>query len=203
MVKRQISARGVSDPRVLEALNAVPREEFVLPEMIDYAYHDRPLPIEDEQTISQPYIVGLMLDVMKIQPSDRVLEIGTGSGYAAAVLSRLAAKVYTVERIESLARGAQKRLENLGYSNVEVRHADGTLGWPEKAPFDAIVVAAGGSQIPQALERQLAPGARLVIPVGGEKNQSLLVVRRTGDNQFEESKIANVRFVPLIAGESQ
>ena len=150
MVEEQVAARGVRDTAVLEAMSRVPRERFVLPRYEEMAYSDRPLPIEDNQTISQPYIVALMVESMKLTPQSRVLEVGTGSGYAAAVMSKLAAEVFTIERHEDLARTAAARLKDLDYSNVQVRHGDGTLGWPEAAPFDSIVVAAGGAEVPQA-----------------------------------------------------
>jgi protein-L-isoaspartate(D-aspartate) O-methyltransferase len=201
MVEDQISARGIRDEKVLEALRIVPREKFVMPGLRDMAYEDRPLPIEEKQTISQPYIVALMVEALKIDSESKVLEVGTGSGYAAAVTSRLARKVFTIERHEILAEGAEERLDELGYRNVWVRHGDGTKGWPEEAPFDAIVVAAGGTEVPEALRQQLKVGARLVIPVGEMRNQKLMVITRVGENRFSETKIADVRFVPLIPDE--
>ena len=201
MVECQIAARGVRDARILDALSQVPRERFVGRRLQDFAYDDRPLPIGKEQTISQPYIVALMLECMKLQPEHKVLEVGTGSGYAAAVLSRLVNQVYTVERHKSLADRARNRLRKLGYQNVEVRFGDGTLGWPEKAPFDSIVVAAGGDTVPRALLEQLKEGARLVIPVGGSAEQELMVFRRTGQ-VFEEEMVTKVRFVPLLENTS-
>jgi len=202
MVKDQISARGVKDPRVLDALLRVPREWFVQAEYQDLAYHDRPLPIEQEQTISQPYIVALMVEALRLDENSKVLEVGTGSGYAAAVTSKLADQVYTIERHQVLAETAARRLGDLGYHNVHVRHGDGTQGWPEQAPFDGIVVAAGGSSVPEALKQQLKIGGRLVIPVGGEKTQSLVLISRLDEKRFEEQTGIDVRFVPLLSGKA-
>jgi protein-L-isoaspartate(D-aspartate) O-methyltransferase len=161
MVNRQIAARGVRDPRVLRAMREVPREQFVAPGLEEFAYEDSPLPIAEQQTISQPYIVALMIEAAEIGQGDKVLEIGTGSGYAAAVLSRIANEVYTIERHASLAQAAASRFARLGYRNIEVRRGDGTLGWPEAAPFDAIIVTAGGPEVPETLRRQLRIGGRL------------------------------------------
>src|SRR4030095_5801216 len=166
MVERQIAARGIRDRAVLEAMRSVPREFFVPDSAVEFAYHDTPLPIEEGQTISQPYIVALMATALRLTPRDRVLEGGAGSGYAAVGLSRVAAEVYTIERHEALAALAKGRMRELGFDNVHVLHGDGTLGWPEHAPYDAIVVAAGGPSVPAALKAQLAIGGRLVIPVG-------------------------------------
>jgi protein-L-isoaspartate(D-aspartate) O-methyltransferase len=198
MVSRQIAARGVRDERVLEAMGTVPREAFVSERLAELAYNDNPLPIGEEQTISQPYVVALMAEALELRPEDRVLEIGAGSGYAAAVLSRLAREVFTVERHESLAQEARERIGRLGYSNVQVHQGDGTLGWPEDAPYDAIVVAAGGPEVPQALLDQLAEGGRLVIPLGPDiRSQDLIRVRRKGGSFLRED-LGPVRFVPLI-----
>jgi protein-L-isoaspartate(D-aspartate) O-methyltransferase len=199
MVERQVAARGVRDSHVLEAMRQTPREAFVPEGLQEFAYDDTPLPIAAGQTISQPYIVALMLEASEIRPGDRVLEVGAGSGYAAAVISRIAAQVYAIERHDELARAAAERLERLGYDNVEVRAGDGTRGWPEAAPFDAIVVAAGGPAIPQALKDQLEIGGRLVIPVGEDVLDQRLVklVRKTA-TQFEEDDLGPVMFVPLI-----
>lgn len=199
MVEEQVASRGVRDAAVLEAMSRVPRERFVFEEL---AYSDRPLPIEDNQTISQPYIVALMLESMKLTAQSRILEVGTGSGYAAAVMSKLAREVFTIERHEELARTAAERLKDLDYSNVKVRHGDGTLGWPEAAPFDSIVVAAGGAEVPEALKNQLKPGGRLVMPVGDSKIQSLLIVTRLDEGRFDVQKSIDVRFVPLIASKA-
>ncbi|MDQ6679455.1 MAG: protein-L-isoaspartate(D-aspartate) O-methyltransferase, partial [Pseudomonadota bacterium] len=166
MVARQIAGRGITDRRVLEAMRRVPREQFVAPELRRDACADSPLPIGAGQTISQPYIVALMAEAAEIGAGDRVLEVGAGSGYASAVLSLIAAKVYAIERHPSLCDAAQQRLERLGYRNVELRCGDGSVGWPDAAPFDAILVAAGGPKVPAALRQQLAPGGRLVMPVG-------------------------------------
>jgi protein-L-isoaspartate(D-aspartate) O-methyltransferase len=199
MVDFQIARRGVRDPRILEAMRAVPREAFVPERLAEFAYEDSPLPIGEEQTISQPFVVALMAEALELGPEDRVLEIGAGSGYAAAVLGRAAGEVWAVERHESLAREARERLAGLGASNVHVVHGDGTLGWPEHAPYDAIAVAAGGPDIPQALLDQLAPGGRLVIPVGPDlRTQELVRVRRTADGRFVRENLGGVRFVPLI-----
>jgi protein-L-isoaspartate(D-aspartate) O-methyltransferase len=202
MVECQIAARGVRDERVLAALRMVPREAFVAGDLAPFAYDDAPLPIGEEQTISQPYIVALMAEALEIDPGDKVLEIGAGSGYAAAVLSRLAGQVWTIERHPSLAREARERMARLGYANVQVIHADGTLGWPEHAPYDAIVVAAGGPEVPRALLDQLAPGGRLVIPIGSSPhNQTLVRVRRRPDGTFPRESLGGVRFVPLIGAQ--
>jgi len=202
MVRTQIAARGVGDPAVLEAMRGVPREAFLPPELGEFAYSDAPLPIERGQTISQPYIVALMAAAAKLGPGDRVLEIGTGSGYAAAVLGCIAREVYTVERHEELAKLAADRLTKLGFANVSVRYGDGSLGWSEHAPYDAIVVAAGGPTVPKALLDQLAPGGRLVIPVGeGRGVQQLLRVTREADGRLRREALGDVRFVPLIGAQ--
>jgi protein-L-isoaspartate(D-aspartate) O-methyltransferase len=201
MVERQIAARGIRDPAVLAAVRSVPRERFLPPDLEEFAYQDSPLPIEQGQTISQPFIVALMTEALRLGPHDRVLEIGTGSGYAAAVLARIACEVYTIERHKELAETATWRLAQLGFDNVFVHHGDGTLGWPEHAPYDAIVVAAGGPRIPEPLLEQLAPGGRLVIPVGEEKAQELVRVTRRADGSFEHEELGGVRFVPLIGTE--
>jgi protein-L-isoaspartate(D-aspartate) O-methyltransferase len=198
MVERQLKARGIGDPHVLAAMGEVPRERFVPERLAEFAYEDGPLPIGEDQTISQPYIVALMIESAGLGPGDRVLEVGAGSGYAAAVMSRIAAEVYAVERHESLARQAQMRLLELGYDNVAVIAGDGSGGLPDNAPFDAILVAAGGDKVPEPLKRQLKIGSRLVVPVGGETMQSLLCVTRTGEDSWSEDNLGGVRFVPLI-----
>lgn len=201
MVETQIAARGVRDPRVLQAMREVPREAFVAGGYEPEAFRDAPLPIGSGQTISQPYIVALMAEAARIAPGDRVLEVGAGSGYAAAVLGRLAAHVVAIERHGGLAQAARERLARLDIANVEVVEGDGTLGWPPAAPFDAVVVSAGGPRVPQALKDQLAPGGRLVIPVGPEGGpQDLLRLTRVEDGYAEES-LGLVRFVPLIGAQ--
>jgi protein-L-isoaspartate(D-aspartate) O-methyltransferase len=199
MVDLQLARRGIRSDAVLAALRTVPREAFLPPEMAEFAYEDSPLPIAEQQTISQPYIVALMLDAANLTGGENVLEIGTGSGYAAAVLARIAKDVYTVERIGQLAEKAASVLAHLGYSNVHVRHADGTLGWPDHGPYDAIIVAAGGPSVPPALKTQLKVGGRLILPVGRDTRvQELVRVTRTGAEEWETEEIADVRFVPLI-----
>jgi protein-L-isoaspartate(D-aspartate) O-methyltransferase len=202
MVRRQIAGRGVGDLRVLAAMGKVPREAFLPDAMREFAYEDTPLPIEEGQTISQPYIVARMADAAHIAPGDRVLEVGAGSGYAAAVLSELAARVFTIERHPALADLARARLKQLGYRNVEVRTGDGTLGWPEQAPFDAIIATAGGPRVPDSLRGQLAVGGRLVMPVGPTRSAQMLVrLTRTGPEIWHREEIEDVRFVPLIGEE--
>jgi protein-L-isoaspartate(D-aspartate) O-methyltransferase len=202
MVELQIAARGVRAPVVLDAMRKVRREGYVPSYLGEFAYEDAPLPIEEEQTISQPYIVAYMVEALELEGGEKVLEIGTGSGYAAAVLAEIAGEVYTIERHEHLATTARERLARDGYTNVHVRHGDGTLGWPEAAPFDAIVVAAGGPKVPESLKRQLAIGGRLVIPVGEVVGlQRLERVERLGPDDFREESLAQVRFVPLVGRE--
>jgi protein-L-isoaspartate(D-aspartate) O-methyltransferase len=199
MVDLQLARRDITDERVLAAFRAVPREEFVPAELLEFAYEDTPLPIGSGQTLSQPYIVALSVQALGLKGEERVLEIGTGSGYAAAVLGQVAREVFTVERIEALADGARERLTRLGAHNVHILHGDGTLGWPEHAPYDAIVVAAGGPEVPEALLAQLGPGGRLVMPVGpGEHAQVLTRVSRADDTGFRTEALSEVRFVPLI-----
>lgn len=202
MVAEQIAGRGIEDEAILQAMRDVPREVFVMPAYRHYAYDDTPLPIPGDQTISQPYVVALMIAKLGLRPQDRVLEIGAGSGYAAAVMSRIAEEVYTVERLKELVDYARERLAQLGYDNVHVRHGDGTLGWPEHAPYDGIVVAAGGPTLPPSLRGQLAIGGRLIMPVGtSERRQQLVCVTRTGAKTFEEKPLGPVAFVPLIGEE--
>ena len=196
MVAVQIESRGVSDPRVLKAMREVPRHEFVPEKHIEDAYNDYPLPIGSGQTISQPYIVAYMTQALELKPGDKVLEIGTGSGYQAAVLSRLAGKVFSVEILCDLERGARKTLDRLGYSSVRTRCADGYKGWPEEAPFDAIMVTAAPEQVPQPLLDQLKPGGRLVMPVGSHFNQELILIRKTDKGLLKES-LLSVIFVPM------
>ncbi len=197
----ELARRGIRSPAVLDAFRSVPREAFVPEELAEFAYDDTPLPIGDGQTISQPYIVALTLEELELRGGERVLDVGTGCGYAAAVASRIASEVYSIERIDSLAGTARERLEQLGYSNVHVICGDGSRGWPEHAPYDAIAVAAGGPKIPDALLRQLAIGGRLVIPVGPEDSQRLVRVTRESESEFQQEEITSVRFVPLIGEE--
>jgi len=201
MVERQIVWRGVRDARVLEAMRAVPRERFVEEATAEFAYDDSPLPIAEGQTISQPYIVSVMIEAAAIKPGDRVLEIGCGSGYAAAVMSRIAGEVFTIDRHAALVDRARPRFAALGFGNIEARAGDGTLGWPEAAPFDAILVAAAAPQVPTSLCDQLEIGGRLVIPVGGsDYGQRLMKITRRSD-RFEEENLGAVAFVPLIGAQ--
>jgi protein-L-isoaspartate(D-aspartate) O-methyltransferase len=195
MVDQQIHARGIEAPAVLKAMRAVPRHRFVPPAVRHLAYRDHPLPIGSEQTISQPYIVAYMTEAADISPDETVLEIGTGSGYQAAVLAELAREVYTIEIIPELAERAQKTLAALGYANVHAKTGDGYLGWPEHAPFDAILVTAAPEQVPQALIDQLASGGRMVIPVGAAVQQ-MLIIEKTPKGVIERRTIP-VRFVPM------
>lgn len=202
MVSRQLEARGIRDPAVLAAMGAVPREAFVPPELADQAYEDGALPIGEGQTISQPYIVALMAEGLRLGPGDRVLEVGVGSGYAAAVMARIAEEVWGIERLPHLAERAAATLASIGCANVRVATGDGTLGWPEHAPYDAIAVAAAGPGYPPALLDQLAPGGRLVIPVdvgGGE--QDLMRVTRDAKGTLSTDKLCGVRFVPLVGAQ--
>jgi protein-L-isoaspartate(D-aspartate) O-methyltransferase len=201
MVERHLKARGIADPLLLEAMGTVPRETFVPVHLQEFVYEDSALPIESGQTISQPYIVARMIELAEIKPGDAVLEVGAGSGYAAAVMSRMANKVFAIERHEELAKLAAARLKRLGYANVEIICADGTKGLPEEAPFQAIIVSAGGPHVPEALKQQLALGGRLVVPVGEFGYQTLIRVRRTGEKEFEEEDFGAVAFVPLIGEE--
>src|SRR4051794_35609106 len=202
MVERQVAARGVRSPLVLDAMRQVPREAFLPDSLNEFAYEDSPLPIEAEQTISQPYIVAYMIEALGLEGGERVLEIGTGFGYAAAVLSRVAGEVYSVERIGQLAERAAATLSELGYDNIHILHGDGTRGWSEHAPYDAIAVAAGGPSVPDSLKRQLKVGGRLVMPVGTDpRAQELVRVRRVSATEYESEDIADVRFVPLIGEE--
>jgi protein-L-isoaspartate(D-aspartate) O-methyltransferase len=211
MVRTQIASRPafdfapvVRDPRVLGAMRKVPRHKFVPPELAARAYGDHPLPIGHGQTISQPYIVAIMTELARPQAQHRALEIGTGSGYQAAVLSELVREVYTIELLEPLGTTARDRLRDLGYANVTVRIGDGYQGWPEKAPFDLILVTAGAPFIPPALLEQLAPGGRMVIPVGAEwRDQVLKLISKDKDGRIRSEDIMGVRFVPLVPGEKK
>jgi len=199
MIREHLIGRGIRDRAVLAAMGQVPREEFVGADIQSSAYDDYPLRIDEGQTISQPYIVAYMTEALELSSQDRVLEIGTGSGYAAAILSRVVATVYTVERLPGLAQSARQRLEMLGYSNIQTHLGDGTLGWPEHAPYNAIVVTAGAPEVPGPLLEQLVVGGRLVIPVGADSfHQILLRVRRIAPHNYLREALCDVRFVPLI-----
>jgi protein-L-isoaspartate(D-aspartate) O-methyltransferase len=199
MVAEQLAARGIADLRVLAAMARVPREAFLPPELTPFAYEDAPQPIEHRQTLSQPYMVAFMLEALGVQPAERALEIGTGTGYAAAVLACLARDVDTVERFPDLARGAALRLASLGFVDVRVHVGDGTLGWSEYAPYGVIAVMAGAPGVPTALLHQLALGGRLVIPVGADRSEQTLVrVTRVDAGEWREEDLGGVRFVPLI-----
>jgi protein-L-isoaspartate(D-aspartate) O-methyltransferase len=195
MVETQIKARGVKDPRVISALLKVERHRFVLEEYLNSAYADQPLPIGEGQTISQPYIVALMTELLELKGDEKVLEIGTGSGYQAAILAELAKEVYTIEIIESLASTAKKRLSELGYQNISVKAGDGYLGWPEAAPFDAIIITAAPDHIPKPLLDQLKEGGRMVVPVGTYSQELKKIVKRSG--KIETTDIISVIFVPM------
>jgi protein-L-isoaspartate(D-aspartate) O-methyltransferase len=203
MVASQVEGRGIRDPGVLRAMRAIPRHEFVPEGLRDLAYEDGPLAIGDGQTISQPFVVAKMIEALELAPTDRVLEIGTGSGYAAAVLSAIAADVLTVERHPSLRIVAAKRLAALGYRSVRVEAARDVLGWLAEAPFDAILVSAGAPDIPASLRAQLAVGGRMVIPVGDRRDrQRLIRVTRTGTDVWSETSFGAVSFVPLVGAEA-
>jgi protein-L-isoaspartate(D-aspartate) O-methyltransferase len=195
MVATQIVARGVHDPLTLGALRRVPRHLFVPPDAVGQAYDDHPVPIGHGQTISQPYVVAFMTEALGLRGGETVLEIGTGCGYQAAVLAKIAAQVHSIEIVAPLAGEAAERLERLGYTNVSVRAGDGYLGWPEKAPFDAIMVTAAAPRIPEPLRQQLREGGRLIVPVGEEWQELVLVTRR--GERFEERRVLPVRFVPM------
>jgi protein-L-isoaspartate(D-aspartate) O-methyltransferase len=201
MVELHIAGRGIRDEHVLRAMRTVPRERFVDEHLAPFAYDDAPLPIGAGQTISQPFMVACMVQAAAIGPGDAVLEVGTGSGYAAAVLAEIAATVHTIERLEPLTQAARARLDALGYVNVHLRTGDGTLGWPEAGPFDAILVAAAGPELPQPLKQQLRLGGRLLMPLDfgpqGTTQQLLRVVRH-GEDEFEQEVLGGVAFVPLI-----
>lgn len=201
MVREQIEARGVRDPATLSAMRAVPRHEFVPRESVGGAYGDHPLPIGHGQTISQPYIVAYMTELLALQPGDRVLEVGTGSGYQAAVLAEITDEVHTIEIVPALARGAAERLARLGYGEVKTREGDGYYGWPEAAPFQAIIVTAAATSIPPPLVEQLAPGGRMVVPVGATPwTQNLVLVTKDEDGAVRTRTLLPVRFVPLTGG---
>jgi len=201
MIDQQLRSRDITDPKVLEVMGRVPRHRFVPPGQVAAAYEDRPLPIGHGQTISQPYIVALMTQVVQPKPESRALDVGTGSGYQAAILAELCKEVYSIEIVKALADDARQRLAELGYKNVTVRHGDGYRGWPDKAPFDLIVVAAAPDHVPQALVDQLAPGGRLVIPVG-RFYQDLLLLEKQPDGSVKQRSVAPVAFVPMT-GEAE
>lgn len=202
MVQRQIKGRGIRDPALLNAMREVPREAFVLEQYRAAAYDDAPLPIPADQTISQPYVVALMIRALDLDPDARVLEVGSGSGYASAILSRMIREVHAVERHKELAEYARERLNKLGYDNVHVHHADGSKGWPDAAPYDGILVSASGPRVPPVLEQQLAVGGNLVMPIGRARGmQNLVRLTRVSEDDFREHDMGGVRFVPLIGEE--
>jgi len=202
MVERQLRRRGITEPDILDAFRAVHREEFVSLNQAHLAYGDHPLPIEAGQTISQPYIVALMIQAAAIKPGDRVLEVGAGSGYAAALISRIAEKVIAIERKHELVEVARERMHRLGYGNVEIVEGDGTKGWRDEAPYDAILAAASGSHVPSPLIEQLAPNGRIVMPIGDPGLvQELIKVTKQQDGILRQESLGGVRFVPLIGEE--
>jgi len=198
MVEEQIVGRGIKDPRVISAMGQVPRHLFVPEALASQAYSDFPLPIGERQTISQPYMVALMSEALQLKGDEKVLEVGTGSGYQAAVLGMLARQVFSLERISALARQARRTLDTSGFARVNVRVTDGTFGWEEEAPFDGIMVTAGAPSVPQPYLQQLSIGGRLVIPVGDLVSQILVRVTRYGENNYREERLTGCRFVPLI-----
>ncbi|MBB3149707.1 protein-L-isoaspartate(D-aspartate) O-methyltransferase [Phyllobacterium trifolii] len=200
MVDTQIARRGINDPHVLQAMRRVPREAFVDPGFEEFAYEDSPLSIGEGQTISQPYIVARMIEAAALRLGETVLDVGAGSGYAAAVASQIAKRVFAIERHRTLGESARKRLQDFGYDNIDVRIGDGTKGWPEAAPFDVILVAAGGPKVPGALKEQLTIGGRPVMPVGlDEWSQTLRKLTRMSETAFEAEDFGSVMFVPLIS----
>jgi protein-L-isoaspartate(D-aspartate) O-methyltransferase len=200
MVKQQIMARGIEDPGVLEAMRKVPRHLFVPEKYRAFSYRDHPLPIGQGQTISQPYIVAFMTEALDLKPNEKVLEIGTGSGYQAAILAELVKEVYTIEIVEKLGKRAQRTLEMLGYKNIHVKIGDGYMGWPEKAPFDAVIVTCAPERIPEALVQQLNDGGRMIIPVGkaGAIQELVRAVKKKG--KLKTKEVMRVRFVPMVKG---
>jgi protein-L-isoaspartate(D-aspartate) O-methyltransferase len=201
MVKEQMVARGINGERILAALRKVPREEFVPEHLRTASYTDQPLPIGYDQTISQPYIVAFMTEELRPQPQDRVLEIGTGSGYQAAILAELVAEVYSIEIIEPLAKTAESTLQRLGYKNVHIKSGDGYKGWPDHAPFDAVIVTCAPDHVPQPLVEQLKDGGRMIIPVGPAGDQELYLLEKE-NGQLQQRSVSAVRFVPMT-GEAQ
>jgi protein-L-isoaspartate(D-aspartate) O-methyltransferase len=196
MVRSQLAARGIKNDEVLDAMKKIPRHVFVPENMLSHAYSDEPLPIGEGQTISQPYIVAYMTEVLELQGGERVLEIGTGSGYQTAILAEMASQVFTMELVESLSKRAQEALEKLGYSNILFKIGDGTYGWEEHAPFDAVMVTAAPDKVPHSLEEQLKIGGRMIIPVGAAIQELVLITR--GKKKFKRKKLLPVRFVPLV-----
>lgn len=201
MVAAQLKRRGIKDQAVLDAMGAVPRESFVDPDLAEFAYEDTALSIPEGQTISQPYIVGLMLQAAQLTPDASLLEIGAGSGYAAAVASHIVTQVFAIERHARLAQAAGRRIRKLGYRNITLKTGDGSRGWPEAAPFDAILVAAAAPSVPESLKAQLAIGGRLIIPIGQEGEQVLARITRLDETRFEDGTLGVVKFVPLIGAE--
>jgi protein-L-isoaspartate(D-aspartate) O-methyltransferase len=201
MVETQLIPRGIKDPATLEAMRTVPRQFFIPENLVDKSYRDGPLPIGEGQTISQPYIVALMTQAAKVNKDSIVLDIGTGSGYAAAIFSRIVKEVITIERIDVLAKNAEQRFQKLGYDNIKVIVGDGTLGYPDEAPYDAIVVTAGAPDIPESLCKQISDSGRLIIPVGDSFSQNLLSITKDVDGKISKGIIEYVRFVPLIGEE--
>jgi protein-L-isoaspartate(D-aspartate) O-methyltransferase len=200
MVDSQIKSRGIGDQRVLKVMETIPRHFFVDEALRDQAYNDNPLPIDERQTISQPYIVALMTEALNLKGNEKVLELGTGSGYQTAILAELAERVFSIERIASLASGARKILDSLNYYNVAIRVGDGTYGWKEESPFDAIIVTAGAPDIPKTLVEQLVVGGRLVIPIGGRHSQALIKLTRLSEdiNDVKKEDLGGCRFVDLV-----
>lgn len=200
MVDSQIRSRGIGDQRVLKVMETIPRHFFVDEALRDQAYNDNPLPIDERQTISQPYIVALMTEALNLKGNEKVLELGTGSGYQTAILAELAERVFSIERIASLASGARKILDSLNYYNVAIRVGDGTYGWKEESPFDAIIVTAGAPDIPKTLVEQLVVGGRLVIPIGGRHSQALIKLTRLSEdiNDVKKEDLGGCRFVDLV-----
>lgn len=203
MVDNQIRSRGIHDEKILEVLQNVSRHKFVPSELRKSAYSDEPLPIGYGQTISQPYIVAFMTEALKIKSTDRILEVGTGSGYQAAVLSKLGSEVYTMEIVEPLYREVTERLQRLGYHNIYTRHGDGWKGWPEKAPFDKIIITAAADEVPEALVEQLVDEGMMIVPIGGQFETQYLVIGVKKGELFETTETIPVRFVPLIRGHSE
>lgn len=199
MVKDQIESRGIRNQRLLAALKKVPRHTFVGPEYEELAYEDGPLPTEEGQTISQPYIVALMLELARLKPTDKVLEIGTGSGFSTCILAEIVNEVFTIEAISPLAEKAAKRFKHLGYKNIHAKTGDGSLGWSEHSPFDAIIVTAGAPEAPEPLKNQLRIGGRMVIPIGDQRTQqTLIVVERVNQETYKQTSEGSVLFVPLV-----